>query len=305
MSDTEESPKKPRSDDDEEDEEFQCSFGLKVLAGVFCVGLLVTVAFFAIDAWARPRGVSLADANALIKDPLDVEDALLQLQIDALDDVVKLGSASFGVLSHGLLGAASAFSVLGYTHANATGADTDILPNDSRVGVVASRAIHGFPTKTRKNLEDSFTLAANAAAFNAYYGLRYTPCTANLTATHHSKLQGLTLTEGVYCTSRDTVLNGTLTLNGAGNHNSAWVFVIRSAWTGRASIVVLENGAHAHNVFWVVRDRVDIGPDSSLQGTILSKGSISIGLDSRVDGRLVSIQGGVSIHNTVVSTVNT
>lgn len=116
-------------------------------------------------------------------------------------------------------------------------------------------------------------------------------------------LGGLVLTSGVYGSGAASLnLTGTLTLDGAGNPSSVWVFQAASDLaTAASSEVRFINGGQACNVFWQVGASATLGADSSFAGNLLVMGSIS--MQSRVDlsGRALARGGAVALVNDAIT----
>ena len=167
-----------------------------------------------------------------------------------------------------LLGTAANFSVLAGSAVTNTG--PTVLA--SELGVSPGTAITGFPP----GIAHGATHSADAGASGAQNNLTiaYNDAAADKTTStvpDVGNIGGETLTAGVYASASSMLVDGTLTLNGAGNPNAVFVFKTGSTVvTGSASKVVLENGAQACNVYWQVGsgvvhppedDRIDVDRD--------------------------------------------
>jgi hypothetical protein len=113
---------------------------------------------------------------------------------------------------------------------------------------------------------------------------------------------GDTLTAGVYSASSSIGITGTLTLDAANNPNAVWIFLAGSSLTTAAgsagdplSSVILENGAQASNVFWIVDTSATLGTYSDFVGNILASASITANTGATVDGRLLAESGLVTL----------
>jgi LPXTG-motif cell wall-anchored protein len=117
-------------------------------------------------------------------------------------------------------------------------------------------------------------------------------------------LVGLTLVGGVYAVSGKGAmgLTGTLTLDGANNPNSVFIFQTNSTLiTGSSANVVLINGAQACNVFWQVGSSATIGSGSSFVGTVMAEASITVASGANVEGRVLAQSGAVTFDNNRIS----
>jgi len=95
--------------------------------------------------------------------------------------------------------------------------------------------------------------------------------------TTESSLGGLTLGPGVYSSGSTMDLTGTLTLDGYGNANAMWVFLVHSSiTTASMSDVVVENAGAGAGVYWVMETgSATLGSNSTFEGNILAYASIT------------------------------
>jgi hypothetical protein len=114
-------------------------------------------------------------------------------------------------------------------------------------------------------------------------------------------LGGKTLVAGVYCSSGGIPITGTLTLDGGGNPNSVWVFQMASTLiTSTSSQVLLTGGALACNVFWKVGSSTTIASSTQFNGNIYASASITVQNLASVTGKLVALNGAVSLDSNNV-----
>ena len=111
---------------------------------------------------------------------------------------------------------------------------------------------------------------------------------------------GETLTEGVYDFAAATSLNGTLTLNAAGDPTKQFVFRCTGAFsTSTFSEIVLSGGALSSNVWFVSEGAGSTGADTIFKGSILAnQAAVSTGARTTMEGRLLAITGENSINTT-------
>ena len=118
-----------------------------------------------------------------------------------------------------------------------------------------------------------------------------------------SSLGGLTLAPGVYSSSSTMDLTGTLTLDGGGNANALWVFLVGSGLnTASSSIINIINTGSGAGVYWVLptgSGSAVLGSDSTFEGNILANQSITLGTGITVPcGRLLTQVASVTLAGT-------
>lgn len=181
------------------------------------------------------------------------------------------------------LGAAGSYATLGPT-VTFTGADTIN-------GNIGGATIVGSPTVLigTNQLDDSLTLSAQSAVYSAY-SFASTASYSGTTDYGAVDLGGQTLTPGVYnFSSTLAITSAPLTLDGAG----VYIFQIGTTLTTAANIV-LEGGAQASDIFWVV-GTATLGADTQFAGTVLADTSITADTGVTVDGGLFAISGAVTL----------
>ncbi len=127
-------------------------------------------------------------------------------------------------------------------------------------------------------------------------------------------LTGYILSPGIYTATGTYGLSnlaGPLVLDAGGNPNA--VFIIRSTnvgpsgFTSTTGSVVLQNGAQAKNVFWVV-DNLTVGAGTFFQGTVVAGHAITLLAHANVEGRMLAgalglVSGALTLTDTNVITV--
>jgi hypothetical protein len=195
------------------------------------------------------------------------------------------------------LGTASSFAVLAGSGITNTGATT--ITGD--VGTFPTPAETGFGSITLNGANDagnSVTQGAKNDLVTAYNDAAgRTPV-----STIPTELGGSLLSGGVYDSAAGTFgLTGTLTLNGQGDASTVFIFDAASTViTASSSSIVLENGAQACNVFWVVGSSETLGTNTSFVGTTLALTSITLDTGATVVGRELARNGAVTMDaNTI------
>jgi pyruvate/2-oxoglutarate dehydrogenase complex dihydrolipoamide acyltransferase (E2) component len=149
---------------------------------------------------------------------------------------------------------------------------------------------------------DGVTSGAKAALATAY-----SDAAGRSPTTVPTELGTQNLVAGVYSAASGTFgMSGTLTLDGANNADSVFIFQTASTLiTGGSGNVILIRGAQACNIFWKVGSAATLGAGSTLRGTVLAHDDISLGDGVTVRGRLLagaqpSGAGAVTlIHDTI------
>ena len=122
-----------------------------------------------------------------------------------------------------------------------------------------------------------------------------------------NQLGGQTLVPGVYAFGTASSANITaaspLVLNGEGDANAVFVFQASSSLvTASNSVVQLENGAQACNVFWQVSSSATLNSSSTFVGTIMALTSITLNSGATVQGRVLARNGAVSLDANTITT---
>jgi len=122
-----------------------------------------------------------------------------------------------------------------------------------------------------------------------------------------NQLGGKTLTAGVYAFGHATTANITaaspLVLNGQGDPNAVFVFQASSDLvTASGSVVQLENGAQACNVFWQVSSSATLNSSSTFVGTIMALTSATLDSGATVQGRVLARNGAVTLDANTITT---
>jgi type VI secretion system secreted protein VgrG len=117
-------------------------------------------------------------------------------------------------------------------------------------------------------------------------------------------LGGLTLTPGVYEFANSAQLTGTLTLDGEGNNNALWVFLIGSTLTtaSDSSVIVTDTGSN-DGIFWDVGSSATLGTTTAFEGNILASASITLNTGANIGcGSALAQTGAVTLDTNTIST---
>ncbi|MHB1130504.1 MAG: ice-binding family protein [Ilumatobacteraceae bacterium] len=211
--------------------------------------------------------------------------------------LVSLTSGAQAAATAVSLGTADSFVVLAGSGITNTGPTT--LNGD--MGTYPTLTITGSSSITitgTNHAGDSVTQSAKTDLVTAYDSAAgQTPET-----TVSGDLGGRTLVSGVYTSASSLGLTGVLTLDGANNADSVFIFKAGSSLTtASASSIVLINGAQACNVFWQVGSSATLGTGSSFTGSILALTSITLTTGATVSGRVLARNGAVTLDTNTIT----
>jgi len=197
------------------------------------------------------------------------------------------------------LGSAATYAVLGGSTVTNTG--PTVISGD--FGVSPGTAYTGFPPAIIVNgtihASDSVSSQAMTDAAAAYNSLVAETFTQDLSG---QDLGSRTLTPGVYFFSATAQLSGILTLDAGNDPNARFDFRIGSTLgSSVSSQVVLIGGAQAANVFWQVGSSMTLLTSTQFAGTVLASSSIMMGTGSTVDGRLIALNGAVTLDSNTIT----
>jgi len=210
--------------------------------------------------------------------------------------MISLAGGSQAAVTPISLGTANGFAVLAGAGITNTGPTT--ITGD--IGTFPTTTIVGFSSVVltgTNHAGDGTTQGAKTDLVTAYNAA----VAESPTTTVSGDLGGRTLVAGAYSSQSSLGLTGTLTLDGAGNAGSIFVFQAGSTLTtASASTIVLINGAQSCNVFWQMGSSVTLGTNSTFRGSILAQQSITATTGVKVDGRLLASNGAVTLDSNSV-----
>ncbi len=205
-----------------------------------------------------------------------------------------------------ILGTAGSFGVLGGSAVTNTGptiinGNLGVYPGTSITntnGITVNGTVYSGNATVPNNAGASQAQSDATAAYNGLAGMAVTQI---LTGTN---LGGLTLTPGVYEFASSAQLTGTLTLNGAGDPNALWVFLIGSTLTtaSGSSVNVIGGGA-SDGIFWDVGSSATLGTTTAFEGNILAVDSITLNTGATIGcGSALASTGAVTLDTNTIST---
>jgi hypothetical protein len=220
----------------------------------------------------------------------------------ALATTLMLGFSARAALTPVPLGTDSGFAVLAGSGITVAGAgDSTTITGD--IGSDPTPAITGLGNVVLNGVNQSDDAVAQGAQADlqlAFGNAAGRPAT--MTFAPVSDLGGLTLAAGVYNDPTSFGLTGNLTLDAQGNPNAVFIFQTGSTLvTAADSAVVLIDGAQAGNVFWEIGSSATLGADSEFTGNLLALTSITLGTGAAVDGRLLALNGDVTLDGNTLA----
>jgi hypothetical protein len=240
------------------------------------LGAAMLVAFAGTDAYAADFVPSLGVASpyavlAALPGTSDGPSTITgDLGLAASSSTSSGASASSGLLATGLL------SGVGSLTGSLLGGVTGV----TNVGNVAASSAEG----------------AASAAYRSAAGETPTRVIAG------SQFNNITLTPGVYALAGTLVLAGRVILDAHGNANPDFVFQVPSDLrSATGAQVLLGAGVRPSDVLWQVGGATALAPNSSVVGTILSNGPISLGAGVKLLGRAISLAGPVNLDRDVIA----
>jgi hypothetical protein len=203
------------------------------------------------------------------------------------------------------LGTSAKYAVL----AGSTVTNTGPSVLNGSLGLSPGTSVTGFPPGLvvppgTKDITNAAAAQAQSNLTAAYVNAAGRPVTATTTA----DLANLKLQGGVYAgpSKGPLMLTGPLTLDGAGNSSSVFIFQTNSTLTtASGSTVNVINGASCSNVFWQVGSSATLGSGSVFVGNILALTSITVGSAVTVHGRALARNGAVTLNDDTFTNAKT
>jgi len=195
------------------------------------------------------------------------------------------------------LGTASKFTVLAGSGITNTG--TTLIAGDVGTFPTTSQTGFGSITFTGTNQAgNAVTQLAKADLSTAYNDAAGRSVNFVLPA----QIGGLTLLPGVYRNASSVGLTGIVTLDAGGDPDAVWIFQIGSTLvTASNSGVFLINEAQACHVFWQVGSSATLGTNTDFSGTIIASESITANTGATVLGRLLALNGAVTLDTNTIA----
>lgn len=226
--------------------------------------------------------------------------------------VLGVLSAPSYVSAASILGNAESFAVLGGS--TVTNVPTSTISGSVGVWSGGANAITGFDstpgtavsddTQVTNGLVHAGTTEAMEAQGSVTNAITSLGLLGTGTTLANYDLTGLTLTPGVYTVQAgDSNLTGALTLDGLGDVNAAWVFLMESSLiTSPGSSVNVINTGSGAGIFWDVRSSATLDTNTAFQGNIFALTSITLNTGASIScGRALASTGEVTLQANTIS----
>ncbi|MBB2911620.1 hypothetical protein FHS43_002893 [Streptosporangium becharense] len=193
------------------------------------------------------------------------------------------------------LGDAASFAVLAGT--SVTNVNSTTVTGN--LGVSPGASVSGFPPGIVSgggiHAGNATAAAAKADAVAAYDDAAGRTPTGNIAA----QLGGTTRGPGVYTSVNGTFsINGTLRLDAQGDPDAVFIFQASSLNVANVGNISLLRGAQADNLFWQIDGSATLGTYATFRGNLLADDSVSVGFGATAAGRLMALDGTLSIQGT-------
>lgn len=198
-------------------------------------------------------------------------------------------------------GNASGFGVLAGEGITIAGSGPTVIHGD--IGSSPTPTITGLANLTlygTNHAGDPSTVAGKLSLQIAYAVAEQTNPTTSYAAAQD--LGGLILAPGVYSSDVSLGVTGILTLDAGGDSTAHWIFKSNSTLTTASnSQIILLGGAQAANIAWQVGSSATLGTNSAFEGSILALTSITAANGAAVNGRLLAINGAVTLDHNLIT----
>ena len=112
------------------------------------------------------------------------------------------------------------------------------------------------------------------------------------------------LNPGVYCYEESLTIDTDILLDSQGDPEAKFVFKVpKNLEIGQGVSIASPEPKTSESVYWLVDGDVLLEDESELTGTLIAEGSITAGKWVSVTGRLITLEGGISVDEISVTTV--
>ena len=184
-----------------------------------------------------------------------------------------------------------------------TSLNTAVVPGMSFTPAVAGNYLAQFSAKYELILENILS-QLKTRLNNLLLTLdNYTTTNVLSTSAEYIFVANSTLGPGVHSIDGAGNIAAKLTLSGTAT--DLFIIKIKGAFiTTAGAEVVLQGGVLASNVFWIADGGIPLGANTTISGTLISRGTaISIGAGSIVTGKIFTVAGEITTNsNTITNT---
>lgn len=217
------------------------------------------------------------------------------------------------------LGGAGTFSILTKAGISTTG--ITLINGDIGVSPAAATSITGFglimdasgqysrtPIVTGRIYASNYAAPTPANLTTAVSNMETAYTSANGLVTPAPVLEsgagnisGLNLAPGLYKWSTGVLIDPNATVTLTGGINDTWVFQIAQNLTvNNSARIILQGGAQAKNIMWVVAGQATLGTNTNFSGIIMSKTLVSANNGTIITGRLLAQTAVTLIATTII-----
>ncbi|MFV8340730.1 ice-binding family protein [Flavobacterium sp. LB3P21] len=183
-----------------------------------------------------------------------------------------------------------------------TKSNIDATLPDMSISPIPGKYSLSFDSQLTNNI---MIIAVNTDTLLADFFLAYNQLeTLPTTNSSHINFGNETISPGKYSVASAIEISGTLTLDAGGNPNALFVFKANGDLNmAVGTTIILKNGAHPENVFWVAEGAIGIGANTIAKGILISHSyAIAIGNASTLDGKMLTNSGAIAFGTGTCTT---
>jgi hypothetical protein len=202
------------------------------------------------------------------------------------------------------LGTAGNFVIL--AKAGITNVPTSTITGDIGVSPIAAASMTGFSLTADSSNQFATSAQINGKVLAANYAsptpskmttaisnmeAAYTDASSRANPDFNEKagglLGGLTLEPGLYKWTSSVAISDHVTIRGS--HNDTWIFQITKSFNlAGAKNIILEGGAQAKNIVWVIAETMEVGAGAHMEGIVIVKTAAKFLTGASFNGRVLS-----------------
>ncbi|WP_299818020.1 ice-binding family protein [uncultured Pontibacter sp.] len=168
---------------------------------------------------------------------------------------------------------------------------------------VANGSIIGFPPGISVRTPD----INNSAAKNALLDARLAYDNAFILPFEllapNNNYGSINFAPGVYKVNGDATFSGNISLSDAGKSKPTYIYQINGDLNIPSNTVIdYSNKAATSNILWVVNGNITVGKNAIIEGTFISRGTITVNDGARLQGRLISLENELHLNQAILNT---